>query len=104
MASIEYLTRFDSTHGRFPGEVKVDGDCLHINGDCVKVLRSATPEGIDWAALGVDLVLECSGAYHTRADGQRFLDAGAPACCFRSRWPARRMSTPPSSTASTRIA
>jgi D-erythrose 4-phosphate dehydrogenase len=29
--------------------VKVDGDCLHINGDCVKVLRSATPEGIDWA-------------------------------------------------------
>ncbi len=32
-ASIEYLTRFDSTHGRFPGEVQVDGDCLHINGD-----------------------------------------------------------------------
>jgi D-erythrose 4-phosphate dehydrogenase len=82
MASIEYLTRFDSTHGRFPGEVKVDGDCLHINGDCVKVLRSATPEGIDWAALGVDLVLECSGAYHTRADGQRFLDAGAPRVLF----------------------
>ena len=50
-ASIEYLTRFDSTHGRFPGEVKVDGDCLHINGDCVKVLRQASPEAIDWAAL-----------------------------------------------------
>jgi Glyceraldehyde-3-phosphate dehydrogenase/erythrose-4-phosphate dehydrogenase len=81
-ASIEYLTRFDSTHGRFPGEVKVDGDCLHINGDCVKVMRSATPEGIDWAALGVDLVLECSGVYHTRADGQRFLDAGAPRVLF----------------------
>ena len=46
-ASIEYLTRFDSTHGRFPGEVKVDGDCLHINGDCVKVLRQASPEGIE---------------------------------------------------------
>ncbi len=50
-ASVEYLTRFDSTHGRFPGEVKVDGDCLHINGDCVKVLRSPTPEAIDWQAL-----------------------------------------------------
>ena len=81
-ASIEYLTRFDSTHGRFPGDVKVEGDCLHINGDCVKVLRSATPEGIDWAGLGIDLVLECSGAYHTRADGERFLEAGAPRVLF----------------------
>ena len=82
MASLEYLTRFDSTHGRFPGEIRIEGDCLHINGDCVKVFRSATPEGIDWAALGVDLVLECSGAYNTRTDGQRFLDAGAPAALF----------------------
>lgn len=77
-ASIEYLTRFDSTHGRFPGEVKVDGDCLHINGDCVKVLRQSEPEAIDWAALDIDLLLECSGQYTTRADAKRFLDAGAP--------------------------
>ena len=81
-ASLEYLTRFDSTHGRFPGHVRVDGDCLHIDDHCVKVLRSATPEGIDWAALNLDLVLECSGAYHTRADGQRFLEAGAPRVLF----------------------
>src|SRR5690606_15544980 len=77
-ASIEYLTRFDSTHGRFPGEVRVDGDCLHINGDCVKVLRQAEPEGIDWAALDIDLLLECSGQYTTRAEAQRLLDTGAP--------------------------
>ena len=77
-ASIEYLTRFDSTHGRFPGEVKVDGDCLHINGDCVKVLRESTPEAIDWTALDIDLLLECSGQYTSRADAQRFIDAGAP--------------------------
>ncbi|AYC31167.1 erythrose-4-phosphate dehydrogenase [Pseudomonas cavernae] len=82
LASLEYLTRFDSTHGRFPGEVRVAGDGLHINGDCVQVLRCATPEEIDWAGLGVDLVLECSGAYHTRADGQRFLAAGAPRVLF----------------------
>jgi D-erythrose 4-phosphate dehydrogenase len=81
-ASIEYLTRFDSTHGRFPGEVSVDGDCLHINSDCVKVLRQGTPEAIDWPALDIDLLLECSGAYHTRADGQRFLAAGAPRVLF----------------------
>ena len=78
LASIEYLTRFDSTHGRFPGEVKVEGDCLQINGDSVQVLRQATPEAIDWAALGIDLLLECSGQYTTRADAQRFIDAGAP--------------------------
>ena len=77
-ASIEYLTRFDSTHGRFPGEVKVDGDCLHINGDCVKVLRQSEPEAIDWAALDIDLLLECSGQYVTRDQAQRFIDAGAP--------------------------
>ncbi|TLX60810.1 erythrose-4-phosphate dehydrogenase [Stutzerimonas nosocomialis] len=82
MASLEYLTRFDSTHGRFPGDVSVEGDCLHLNGHCVKVLRQADPEAIDWAALGVDLVLECSGAYTSRADGLRFLEAGVPRVLF----------------------
>jgi len=82
MASLEYLTRFDSTHGRFPGEVRVEGQYLHINGHKIKVLRSATPEEVDWAALEIDLVLECSGVYNTREDGQRFLDAGAPRVLF----------------------
>ncbi|QAX81473.1 erythrose-4-phosphate dehydrogenase [Candidatus Pseudomonas adelgestsugas] len=82
MASIAYLTSFDSTHGRFPGTVLVDGNFLYINGDCIKVLCSATPEGIGWASLGIDLVLECSGAYYTRTDGQRFLNAGAPRVLF----------------------
>ncbi len=81
-ASIEYLTRFDSTHGRFPGAVEVDGDCLHINGDCVKVLRHSTPAAIDRAALEIDLVLESSGVYHSRADAERFINAGAPRVLF----------------------
>jgi D-erythrose 4-phosphate dehydrogenase len=81
-ASIDYLTRFDSTHGRFPGEVRIEGDSLYINGKAVKVLRQASPEAIDWAALDIDLVLECSGAYHTRFDGERFLAAGAPRLLF----------------------
>ena len=82
MASLEYLTRFDSTHGRFPGTVRVEGDSLRINGDSLQVLRSATPEGIDWEALEIDLVLECSGQYTSRADAQRFLAAGAPRVLF----------------------
>ncbi|GAB3379575.1 erythrose-4-phosphate dehydrogenase [Azotobacter armeniacus] len=81
-ASIEYLTRFDSTHGRFPGEVRVEGDRLCLNGDALQVLRASTPEAVDWRALGIDLVLECSGVYHSRADGERFLRAGAPRVLF----------------------
>jgi D-erythrose 4-phosphate dehydrogenase len=77
-ASIEYLTRFDSTHGRFPGEVRVEGDCLHIQGQCVQVLRQSTPEAIDWGALGIDLLLECSGVYTSREQVERFIRAGAP--------------------------
>ena len=82
LASIEYLTRFDSTHGRFPGEVGLDGDALLIDGRRLPVWRESTPEAIDWAAHGIDLVLECSGVYHTRTDGQRFLAAGAPRVLF----------------------
>ena len=81
-ASVEYLTRFDSTHGRFPGEVRVDGDCLHINGHCVQVLCASQPEDIDWAALDIDLLLECSGQYTSRDDAERFIQAGAPRVLF----------------------
>ena len=81
-ASLEYLTRFDSTHGRFPGEVSTQGSCLMINGDCVETLREADPAAIDWRALNVDLVMECSGVYSHRADGERFLEAGAPRVLF----------------------
>ena len=82
LASIEYLTRFDSTHGRFPGQVRVEGDKLAINDRLITVLRESEPEAIDWQALNVDLVLECSGVYHTREDAQRFIAAGAPRVLF----------------------
>lgn len=80
--SIEYLTRFDSTHGRFPGEVRVSGDQLQINGRAIQVLREAEPEGVDWRALDIDLLLECSGQYTTREQGLRFVHAGVPRVLF----------------------
>ena len=80
--SIEYLTRFDSTHGRFPGEVRVSGDCLQINGQAIQVLREAEPEGVDWRGLDIDLLLECSGQYTTREQGLRFVHAGVPRVLF----------------------
>ncbi|UAW98799.1 erythrose-4-phosphate dehydrogenase [Halopseudomonas nanhaiensis] len=81
-ASIEYLTRFDSTHGRFPGEVRLEDGKLQIDARRISVLRQAEPEAVDWAGMGVDLVLECSGRYTTREQGQRFVDAGVPRVLF----------------------
>ncbi len=78
LASIAYLTRFDSTHGRFPGHVDTTPAGLLIDGEPIAVSHATTPEELDWAALGIDLVVECSGQYGERRGLQRFLDAGCP--------------------------
>ncbi|MBR0564862.1 erythrose-4-phosphate dehydrogenase [Azoarcus sp. L1K30] len=78
LASIAYLTRFDSTHGRFPGRVTADDDGLLVGEQMIAVSHSTTPEGVDWTGLELDLVVECSGQYGERAELQRFLDAGCP--------------------------
>ncbi len=78
LSSIAYLTRFDSTHGRFPGRVDVADGKLVIDGEAIHVSHASTPEAVDWAALDIELVVECSGHYASRADLQRFIDAGCP--------------------------
>ncbi|MDX9707719.1 MAG: glyceraldehyde 3-phosphate dehydrogenase NAD-binding domain-containing protein, partial [Azospira sp.] len=82
LESIAYLTRFDSTHGRFPGEVGLQGQSLLIDGEAIAVSHETTPEAVDWRAIGngagIDLVVECSGRYGERADLERFLAAGCP--------------------------
>ncbi len=75
--TLTYLTRYDTTHGRFPKPVDNDGEALLINGDRIRVLSQAEPEQIPWGEMGVDLVLECSGAFKTRADAERHLASGA---------------------------
>ena len=75
--TLTYLTRYDTTHGRFPCPVENDGEALLINGDRIRVFSQAEPEQIPWGALEVDLVLECSGAFRTRADAERHLSSGA---------------------------
>ncbi len=63
--TIAHLTRYDSTHGRFQGEIMVEGDSLVVNGDQIRVVRHAEASELPWDELGVDLVLECSGALPT---------------------------------------
>src|SRR5690554_7189840 len=80
--TIAHLTKYDSTHGRFHGEVAVDGDNLVVNGDRVRVLRHPAPAELPWRLLDVDLVLECSGAYSDRVTAEKHIEAGAQRLLF----------------------
>ncbi|MDE2586080.1 MAG: erythrose-4-phosphate dehydrogenase [Betaproteobacteria bacterium] len=76
--SIAYLTRFDSTHGRFPVPVALDGETLSIDGRFIALTHATTPEAVDWRGLDIDLLVECSGHYSDRSALERFIAAGCP--------------------------
>ncbi|MEH6355137.1 MAG: glyceraldehyde 3-phosphate dehydrogenase NAD-binding domain-containing protein [Marinobacter sp.] len=80
--TIAHLTRYDSTHGRFHGTVAVEGDSLWVNGDVIRVLNSTDPAELPWQQMGIDLVLECSGAFSDRATAEQHLAAGAKRLLF----------------------
>ncbi|MHB1543386.1 MAG: type I glyceraldehyde-3-phosphate dehydrogenase [Gammaproteobacteria bacterium] len=72
-----HLTRHDSVHGPFPGSVEVVDDALVVNGDRVQVVAERDPERLPWKSLGIDLVLECTGCFASRAKSEAHLRAGA---------------------------
>ncbi|MEM9171476.1 MAG: type I glyceraldehyde-3-phosphate dehydrogenase, partial [Pseudomonadota bacterium] len=72
-----YLTRFDTAHGKFPGEVSVEGDHMIVNGDRIRVTAERDPAKLPWGELGVDVVLECTGIFRTKEKAQAHIDAGA---------------------------
>ena len=63
LESMAYLTRFDSTHGRFPGEVATDNGRLLIDGRAIAVSHAQAPEDVGWRGLDIDLLIEASGRY-----------------------------------------
>lgn len=72
-----HLTRYDTAHGRFNGEVQVDGDSMIINGDRIKVLAERDPAKLPWGQLGVDFVFECTGLFTSKAKAGAHLAGGA---------------------------
>ncbi len=72
-----HLTRHDTVHGKFPGKVSVDGDAMVVNGDRIKVLAQRNPAELPWGALGVDVVLECTGLFTTKEKASAHLKGGA---------------------------
>ena len=80
--AIAYLLRYDSTHGRFPGTVALEDRALVINGERIALSAHASLDNLDWRQHAVDIVLECSGTFSSRAKAQRHLDAGAKNVLF----------------------
>jgi glyceraldehyde 3-phosphate dehydrogenase len=72
-----HLTRFDTVHGRFRGEVQVEGDSMVVNGDRIRVVAQRDPAKLPWGELGVDMVLECTGLFTSKAKASAHLTAGA---------------------------
>ena len=72
-----HLTRYDTVHGKFPGEVKVEGDSMVVNGDRIKVLAERDPAKLPWGDLGIDYVFECTGLFTSKAKASAHLKGGA---------------------------
>jgi glyceraldehyde 3-phosphate dehydrogenase len=72
-----HLLKYDTAHGRFRGTVSVDGDSLVVNNDRLKVVAERDPAKLPWKALGVDVVLECTGLFTSKAKAGAHLAAGA---------------------------
>ncbi len=72
-----HLTRYDTVHGKFPGKIAVDGDAMVVNGDRIKVFAQRNPAELPWAALGVDVVLECTGLFTTKEKASAHIKGGA---------------------------
>jgi glyceraldehyde 3-phosphate dehydrogenase len=77
VATNVHLTRYDTTHGKFPGEVKVDGSDMVVNGDKIRVVSERDPKKCPWDELKVDVVYECTGLFTTREKASAHLEAGA---------------------------
>ncbi len=72
-----HLTRYDTVHGKFPGEVRVDGDAMVVNGDRIRVLSVRNPADLPWKELNVDVVHECTGLFTSKEKASAHLAAGA---------------------------
>lgn len=76
-AGICHLLKHDSSHGRFAADVRLQGDCLVVNDQSIQLLHRKNAADLPWQALGIDLVLECTGVYSSRSELATHLEAGA---------------------------
>lgn len=75
--TLAHLFKYDSVHGKFPGEVKADGDSLVVNGKNIKVMADRDPANLGWGDLGVQTVVESTGFFTSKEAASKHLAAGA---------------------------
>ncbi|WP_271679502.1 type I glyceraldehyde-3-phosphate dehydrogenase [Thermomonas mangrovi] len=74
---LAYMLRYDSVHGRFKGEVSVEGGHLVVNGKTIRLTAEKDPANLKWDEVGADVVIESTGIFLTKEGAQKHLDAGA---------------------------
>ena len=74
---LAYMLKYDSVHGRFNGDIKVDGSHLVVNGKKIRLTAEKDPANLKWGEVGVDIVIESTGFFLTKETCQKHLDAGA---------------------------
>ena len=72
-----HLLKYDTVHGTYPGEVSAGEDTITVDGTTIKVLSERDPAKLPWGALGVDLVMECTGLFTKKETAAKHLEAGA---------------------------
>jgi glyceraldehyde 3-phosphate dehydrogenase len=75
--TLAHLLKYDSIHGKFPGEIAVDGDFLVVNGKPIKIYAERDPVNLPWKALGVDVVIEATGVFRNKEKMGKHIIAGA---------------------------
>ncbi|VTU39736.1 Glyceraldehyde-3-phosphate dehydrogenase A [Variovorax sp. PBL-H6] len=74
---LAYMLQYDSVHGRFQGEITVEGNTLIVNGKKIRLTQEREPANLKWGEVGADVVLESTGLFLTKETCQKHLDAGA---------------------------
>ena len=74
---LAYMLQYDSVHGRFKGEVTVDGGNIIVNGKKIRLTQERDPANLKWAEVGADIVVESTGLFLTKETAQKHIDAGA---------------------------
>ena len=74
---LAYMLKYDSVHGRFDGEVSVDGSTLVVNGKRIRLTAERDPASLKWDEVGADVVIESTGIFLTAEGAQKHIDAGA---------------------------
>src|SRR5213079_471700 len=72
-----HLLKYDTAHGRFPGSVRVDGESMVVDDERIRVVAERDPAKLPWKQLGIDVVLECTGLFTSKARAGAHLQAGA---------------------------